>query len=651
MEEGLFELMSEADTAASGILNDRNVHGVYKLIAQLSSTKNAKNHTLFDPEITRTDLPQMDRELLVRILQKLLKEKAVINIPYMEHSGGTEMFTVHSAFITNPADNRTAESLYLDLLDHSAGVISIYLSNKGIPEKEKLRKVLHGETFLSSIFLNPEEITAGYSFPVPFHPELLKRFSKDISEKLNAKAVTVPGSGLISAKSESILFFFETAADFLEEELLPALCHDPDCIKRIRQTEIEETVYYMEPGARQTSSFVSQRSAALRECLEKPDTPRSLKAAAERTLNLIDSLSGRAESVYEEQARAGIESQALQFRSSVLDHNGDWHQAVRFLSHSEVLKMNQNVWDLIRSDTALFYSVWERPGGRMHIFTPAAYDVFWMIIPGMLAEIQGSDWKIVAIKNHIEIHEAAIRPLFANRDFVPLYGRLLRRAYIEYMPWLFRFLLSIRFPFLHDLFFKSAKDKIKQEQILFGRKNDLRLKSILTELQEKKSARLTRMIEQTFYNSVIAQLDDWYFHKKMIPLIIDIDSALPELESDQLNRIIKKYNFNTVPMAGSGRPELSVMMYPSDQDWRSRLNKIKKLVMILLEQDKRQPDSEKKENSGYNYGQTDRAKRIFTYLQRKSEYQTSSGRKTSQEDPYDILSKQIDKGLEPEKKD
>jgi hypothetical protein len=208
--------------------------------------------------------------------------------------------------------------------------------------------------------------------------------------------------------------------------------------------------------------------------------------------------------------------------------------------------------------------------------------------------------------------------------------------------------MSFGFPFFHDFFFGQAKEKIKHEQLLFGRKNDLRLRQIVTEFQEKKSARLNKMIEQTFYNSVISQLDDYYFRRNQIPLVLDIDSALPEIGSDQLAKIIKKYNFITISLAGIKRPELSVILYPADQDWKPRLAKITKLIAVLTEQDKKPAKKSEtavtsEDSSGFNVTQRDRAKRITEYLQKKSEYQVSRKMPEPEADPYKALAQEMDK--------
>ena len=638
MDTPEFTLMSESDIQASPlILNDRGLHGVFRLIRELSTPKKGEKLTLFDPESTRLDIAHFDQKSLPQVLKKLEKEEMVLSLPGIRYDSEEQALVFNQFYITRPApdvgrietivDNvlRSSVNALQDWGRHSVKVESILDDlNSNWKRKQESYQILFS---LSRALKQCERIN---SYPEKY----LKLFTKEFAERLESSVVFrkitddiyVP---LVSGKTK---FLYEACESFCDERIAPYLVNmKPDCCRDYRLAEMENRMAKSDERKRPAASATAAKARALIK--EFADLESYSGAGSFLALRILVEMEKDAENAYEEEWKRFVREEAQAFIRTLNSHMGDWNRAIRFISATDVMELIPDVWKIIQQDTGLYHITWERPSSRYYVMMTGDPESFWIIFRGLM-DLSGSEnWKITAVKTLVERYEMSLSGMFKNPGFVKLYGKLLKKAYVQYMPFYLRPFMTWKIPFLHGPLFRRAKEKIEREQKYFGRQNQARIQAYYKKINESINSQNLKMMEQSYKNSLTATLDRVYLEDQKIPICSEMMIEIPEMDTGLFWRVIKEGGFRMVPAGGVKTPENQILIHPANGEWRTREVRVRKLIERIRVRDKLL-------GTDGDPLQADRAKRLEAFLDRTS---GGSRKKEDDGDPYEKFQVELDR--------
>ncbi|MEQ9367153.1 MAG: hypothetical protein RIF32_23165, partial [Leptospirales bacterium] len=212
-----------------------------------------------------------------------------------------------------------------------------------------------------------------------------------------------------------------------------------------------------------------------------------------------------------------------------------------------------------------------------------------------------------AVKHILEEHEDDFRYLFDDTDFLVSYGAMLRRVYINYIPWYLRLLLSFGITWFQDYSFQLAKKAIQAEQGSLAVRNRQREEERKLEKDEERKVELNRIREASAANQIVEQLDAAFFGERgRVPSLGEIQDAVAahsKMEETTFQEMLRKDNFQIAPMPGKdAAPRDAVLLYPLNHEWRTRAARLRRVLERILADENADPL------------QTERAKRAQKFL-------------------------------------
>ena len=274
------------------------------------------------------------------------------------------------------------------------------------------------------------------------------------------------------------------------------------------------------------------------------------------------------------------------------------------------------------------------PTGSVHVFIPNAPNSFRNFVSGMQSLPPDQHWKILAMKTILEKFEKNFRELFADSQFVLAYGKILRAAYINYMPWYHRLFLLLNIYIFQDSAFKIAKANIQGKQKILGKLNHEKNRLLEQEIKTDKNEKLKRAKILSISNKIVEKLDFLYLTEKRIPGPGDVKILLPELDIDTFEQVLISEKFQMIPALKDSDAYQSILLYPMNYEWRTKAARLRRSMDIIFEEFKSPDltDEQKKIVAD--------AKRVVKYLNKA---ETSGGIPEDGEDPYKTFATELRK--------
>ena len=120
-----------------------------------------------------------------------------------------------------------------------------------------------------------------------------------------------------------------------------------------------------------------------------------------------------------------------------------------------------------------------------------------------------------------------------------MYGRLLRQAYLGYMPWYFRIFMRVGLLLFQDRAFQLAKQKIQSEQKIFGKRNLDRWNDSEKEREQERLDKVNRVRDLALSNKMVEKLDYYYIGQNMIPTVAQVRAELSDIDPETFTRILR----------------------------------------------------------------------------------------------------------------
>ncbi|EKR53555.1 hypothetical protein [Leptospira interrogans] len=643
-----FLKVKKINEVVSYYLNDRLTHSVYKAIVTQTSHKNVRSQNLFQVESKVPEAPELTTAEVAFHIKRLLEDGVVLQFAYFYVDPATSELKLKPCYVAySDAELGDLTRIYLLLVDLSVNSILSYLENRPPLGKEMLWEDLEadfkGENIQKlKLFFNPESYFQAPNISIPLNPEYVKDMLLEITDGLVKKGRIreIPEVGYLVVKIKELQTLFELVDEFHFKKVFPkykwALS---DAFAAISQ---EERMYANDPSALPTTLFGKKRARAIEKALESDSEIKSKRKliGVELILNLSDEIENTLKSSYQEQIR----NRFHEMTDHLSKQAGRWDKLVLFISDEEFKTYPTELKRLLTEDRHIAYSPWETKGITIHSFMRMDTETIRSVIKSLSTAANVEAWKILGIRNLIELNEDSIHSVFKDEEFVRNYGKVLRKGYVRYFPWYFSILDFVGVAkLLQDLFFQGAKEKIRSEQSYFKSKNrDAAFKLEQSKIQEKlKEDEKIKALEQK--SKLSEALNQYYFERNIPPVLKEILYEIPGYSPELIHQIVDREKFVLIQDSSGDKTE-SILMYPNDESFRFRAKEIHKVL------------TEKKKSLDFKFRnkeedfQSEKVAKTLKYLDSwfaskpeqahaSKEGKNNSG--NSNEDPYENFRKEI----------
>ncbi|XDD49947.1 hypothetical protein AB3N59_16525 [Leptospira sp. WS92.C1] len=647
-----FLKVKKINEVVSYYLNDRLTHSVYKAIVSQTSHKNAKSQNLFQVESTVPEAPELTVAEVIFHVKRLLEDGVVLQFAYFYINPATSELKFKPCYVGySEVELGDLTRLYLSLIDLSINSILSYLEKIPPMSKEILWEDLESDFNGENpeklkLFFNPESYFKHPNIKIPLSIDYAKDLLLEVTDGLIKKGRIreIPEYGYLIVKVKELRDLFEFVDEYHQKRIFPkykwAISDEFITIAH------EERMRREDSSQPPTTLFGKKRAEAIEKAF-KSDPERKQKKNL-IGVELIRNLSEEIDVALQHSHHEDIRNRFHEMTDHLAKRGVRWDKSVLFIPDEEFRTLPTDLKKLLTEDLHLAYSTWETKGITIHSFLRKDSEVIKSIIKslsGITVVIEA--WKILCIRNLIEQNEDSIRVVFGDSEFVKNYGKVLRKGYVEYFPWYFPILDFFGIAKLfQDLFFQTAKEKIRNEQSILRSKNqDAAMKLEQRKISERlKEEEQIRNLEQRSKLSDI--LNHSYFEKKTPPVLKDVLYEIQGYSPELIQQIIDREKFILIADSTGDKTD-SIVLYPEDDSFRSRVREIYK---VFSERKKILENKLRVKEEEFQFEKMSKViKYIDSWFASKPEPQnTSSGKKSVHstsinEDPYENFRKEISK--------
>lgn len=652
-----FLKVKKINEVVSYYLNDRLTHSVYKAVVSQTSYKNARTQNLFQVDSKVPEASELTSAEVVFHIKRLLEDGVALQFAYFCIDPATSELKLKPCYVAYPdAELGDLTRLYLSLIDLSINSILTYLETKPPLSKEILWEDLEADSKGENVqklklFFNPESYFKPPYLNIPLNSEYAKDMISEITDGLIKKGRIreIPDYGYLIVKVKELQSLFELVDEYHQKKIFPkykwAIADEFTTIAH------EERIHKNDPSLAPTSSFGKRRAEAIERAL-RSDSEKKQKQNF-MGVALIQGLNEEIESSLNHSYHDQIRTRFHEISDHLSKQGGRWDKLVLFIADEEFRSFPGELKRLLTEDIHIAYSSWETKGVTIHSFLRKEPETVKAIIKSLALVPSVEAWKILSIRNLIEQNEDSIRIVFKDEEFVKSYGKVLRKGYVEYFPWYFPILDLFGIAKLfQDVFFQTAKDKIRSEQSLLRTKNrETAMKAEQAKIQEKlKEEERIRLLEQR--SKLSEALNRFYFEKSIPPVLKDVLYEIQGYTPEMIQQIVDREKFVLIPDPAGDKTD-SILIYPADESFRSRAREIHKILAErkkLLEHKVRSKEEEllhEKISKVVKY--------VDSWFASKPDQPTSSTKSLKvaasdeMDDPYETFRKEITKAKGKEK--
>jgi len=598
---------------------NKHQHELLKIIRSLNTIQNAGKGMLFTLKNAYLEQLQIDMKSAITNLNQLVGNMLIVQVPVLEYDTFNKTLNTVNYFLTHPSEDKTYTiyNIFDELVAYSFHAVKSWYEHSEPLSRDAFYKELSwqftakpneeykGETRLFTPLKKLYEYQNGISVP----PEMLDFIAKEISNRIFETNIglEIQGHGIFLLKPGEIINIFETAEEFLDQKILPPMIEDVNYKFRIEPYLFEKKTYYSiekfpRKVAKYTVDIAREVKAILSQSAQNPNNfPGSL------CLEVILKLETLVEEKYAGKWREECDRVKRDFKKSITTPKNKWQNLIEFISHEDSLKYHPDVWRELVNDTDLFYGKWQIPKMTVHVFTGKEIGFIKTLVLGMMSLPSHELWKAQALKHLIEKNEKRLRALLIDPKFTVIYNELVRKIYIQYIPWYFRIFLYFPLSIFMDSFLEDARRKIIEEQEILTKKNEAINAKLQSEQAKEKLEQLEKLKDDLMAESIKKTLDSFYFQQNRLPILEEVRQFYTD--ENKFNKIIKKYNFKIFKVSVKGADDAEVLMYPNGAEFSEKKEAVLKSLQSIV--------TEKNPHISVNYDKAkyERAQKLIEMLQ------------------------------------
>lgn len=568
-------------------VGEKNHHTLYRTIRRLSTLDMIRSGQVYtlDTPVAEFSGSNITRKSLSAIIKNLIDDQLIAHLIYIRRGRG-QPFEATSCYISiSPDEQVTPVQLYSEIVQKSAANIKEIIENQPILTKDEIRNDLN-EDFHVKGALALEKISKTISDPIrtivpgafDFVPEAeLLRFSRsDLRDEVLRKQLFVDlfEYGLMPLRKEEIQLRFEIATDFLVNRLVPAYRDKPNLKAELEAIYVEESAYFLDTFAARNSEFTVRKAAALKKNLIGQAQGERVRFPGLLAVEQILQLASFIEPIYKEIDQSEVQESLNGFLAQLQQiHSEQWQNMALYLEDAEISEIHPEVLKRLLSSREVMNTSWETGKGTLLIMARKDRQVFEGLVKGMANANDVESWHVLALKFLIEKYESDFPNLFQDEAFRSLYGRLLRKVYLRYIPWYHRLLILLNIKIFQDDAFHQAKSHIMSEQSLLAGRN---LKKKEAERQKQIVERKEKLSKAQDLGAImrINEKIDSCFRNGELPTITVLASS-GDSDKTALTDFLKRNSFQMIALDDH---QDNIVLYPLDQNWRVRSAKLLRVI-------------------------------------------------------------------------
>ena len=637
-------------------LADKINHAVYKTIKQASTPDAVRGGKLFTLDTFVPDIVNLTKNDLKAVLRRLIGDRVAAQIFRLEFDPGKSAIKLTPCFISNPKDDKDVTlQLYSETMYQSIQALESYLDSLAAATPETVwkdlehdldsEKIPKAQEFLCSV-TDLFKVVHPANFDIIPSNELITASLNEMRYELNRKGriVEINDYGFMPVRDSEVIIRLETAGDFLKRKVIPRYKSRGNCKRELEQIDLEEAGYRADPFAAPTGEFIAKRAQAVKKAVLATPGPEGIRFPGTLAVETVLGMEPFARARYGDMQRKKSKQELQKFKEKLLHPGLDWNQAIRFVEQEEVYSYPPELWKSLLTADDLLHGIWELPDRSIHMFVRNDASSFRILVNGMNAVPPEQRWKVLAMKTLLDTYEDQMSELFEDQEFVAAFGRLIREAYFNYMPWYHRLLLFFGITMLQDSAFQIAKQKIQIQQKVLEKLNQQKNDAIRKNVENEKKAKLSRVKDLAASNEIVEKLDFFYLNEKIIPTVGDVKDALPEIDPKTFFEILKKEKFQILPAPRGTDPNQGILLYPMNYEWRTKAARLRRALDVIIAE---------WQESGPGEDQTRAlatANRVSKYLSRAESGGGGSAPSADQGDPYEAFEKELKKHEDRERK-
>ncbi|MFN3603498.1 MAG: hypothetical protein ACK4UJ_02175 [Leptonema sp. (in: bacteria)] len=585
-------LFKESEAALRGSqVTEKVHHSIYKRIHSLSNIRAVRSGGLYHLNMPIQELEPLNlpKNSYLSAIKNLINDRLIIQLCVFDFIKETKELKIHSCYFSLPSDeNITVKQLYNELIFYSSNSISEFIASKELVSKKDLLKDFEFDfksaqkpTYekLSNVLFDPTYWIVPTVFDVSPDPEIISIYKKDLKEELMKQKILLEifEYGTMQNREDELLIRFEAADEFMRNKIIPKYKSEPNLKMELDSISLEESAYYVEEFNPKTSEFSKKIAESIKKNISMKFSsirfPGSLAVEVVRTLGDIVS------ELFQKQYKNNLYQQ-MQFyvdRLKSLASQSEVEVAL-YLSQEEIEQIHPKVIDFLINANEIMNVKWNLKDTIMYVFAYKQEEIFYKIVNMLLKEANIENWKILALKFLIERYEDGFPNLFSDVKFKNSYGQLLRKVYINYMPWFYKILIYINFPWFQDKGFQIAKEKITEEQVVLEEINQKMLEEKKLQKIQEKREKLSKATDIAQVIQIMDKVQNFFIEGK-IPTIKKILQELIGWEEKQFLDFLQQKNFELFPLK-----EDKVILYPKNFNWKIYANRIQQIIIQHLNQ-------------------------------------------------------------------
>lgn len=640
-------LLSETQAINAGFnLSERFNFTIYQSIKKLSTRASASSGQLYRSTTQIDSKAKLDEASVNRILKNLVSAKIIAQVICLEYKrieGKDILKPVPVFFALSDSDENNPEKIFKSTIRSFIDVLDHYLNSIRPPDFEEIWSDLIQDLnrdedykFKFRSILNLSNLIQIKNFTIIPSIEMINATLEKIQIYLKESEliINIPGYGIAQAQKEICLLRYETAETFLVDKAIAAYLHLDGLQNKLEQIVQKEAIYYIDDGMARTTEFSAQKAKVLLEFIKKNQPAEKTTHPGELAIQTILSLSNKTNRYYRENWMAQVDQKIKDIIDPLFDRSLPWKSQILFITKDQENKIEKVVWDRIKNNPNLIIGEWENKETTMVIVLRRDKVFIKTLITEMIFLPPWEYWKILAIRQMIEDNDEYFSPLFQHKEFRRNYGKLLRLVYLKHIPFFYRFFMMIGIDFFQNQSFQIAKQKIQDRQNLLRIKNTERNFKNLRNQELIRLSKVEKIKNIGKINRIKDKLNQFYFIRKMIPGIREIQNSFGDLNIDDWPAFLKENGFQIIKSGSFEKQKTSILCFPKDNQWHTNWKKLSALLNEIIQS---KPTVKPDDIDELTF---QRAQRLQNYLSKMSHSRKINSTKN---DAYIRLEKEIKK--------
>lgn len=588
-----------ADETSSAVMGQAKIRAIlFSVIQKNTSIRATKDASLFNPNFSYTELSQFDKDEVSEGLLELIQQKSILPVYQLKFDMETKQLIVLSAFIATPSvKEESTRDIYNQLIHNSIEALNDLVKTTNKISKEIFVQILNNDITNhekhikeNPLLFNLLEFSRKINFLHSPSADFFLTITSDLLTRLDERNIAKKfnDQSFLLINKTTLPDYYAWASEFFETKILPTLKNKTHFQTQLEKIQINKQLHDVQFSKKdETANFIQMMAQAFEGYQFYKIGSRSFYPGFLTSFILIY-YAEQMNQHYSQQKKIEMDKNIAEIKKQLKNYQQGWEKLIFFIDDHQELHDMADTKRRLENDAELVYCQWQFPDGHVtgYIFVHA--QVFRTLVKGMVHLEKSSYWKILLFKSLVEEAEDKIAALFKSDEFVKSYGKIMRMAYIEEIPWYLKIFVKLNIPIFIDIAFHTGKTNILEKQKLRKEQNAYKHKERQKTIDLHLNQLREKVIETEIKSKMVKAINDIVYIENRFPVIHDI-VQLSKLEEATITSWLEKLKFNKVTTPQNTN---SYILYPYDQNWYANASKlyqhIDKKILPLANKEKKE---------------------------------------------------------------